>query len=85
MANFHYKGRDTGGDLVTGDIDASSVDEAASSLIDRAITPIEIGKSRSSPRIPKRPMTVAPRRKSQLRLRKPSIRLWLAVVLRLVN
>lgn len=42
MANFHYKGRDTGGDLVTGDIDAGSADEVASELIERAITPIEI-------------------------------------------
>jgi MSHA biogenesis protein MshG len=42
MANFHYKGRDTGGGLVTGDIDAGSADEVASELIDRAITPIEI-------------------------------------------
>ena len=42
MANYHYKGRDTGGGLVTGDIDASSADQAASELIERAITPIEI-------------------------------------------
>lgn len=42
MANYQYKGRDTSGGLVTGDIDASSADEVASQLVDRAITPIEI-------------------------------------------
>lgn len=42
MANFHYKGRDSGGDLVSGDIDANSADEVATDLINRAITPIEI-------------------------------------------
>lgn len=42
MAIFQYKGRDTAGGLVTGNIDAATADDAASELIDRAITPIEI-------------------------------------------
>lgn len=42
MANYFYKGRDTAGSLVSGDIDAGSADEVASELINRAITPIEI-------------------------------------------
>ena len=42
MAVFQYKGRDTTGGLVTGSIDATSAEDAASELVDRAITPIEI-------------------------------------------
>lgn len=42
MAVFQYKGRDTTGGLVTGNIDATSAEDAASELVDRAITPIEI-------------------------------------------
>lgn len=49
MANYHYKGRDNQGSLVTGDIDASSADEVASELITRAITPIEIQQVKLTP------------------------------------
>ena len=48
MAMFQYKGRDTTGGLVTGNIDAISAEEAASELVDRAITPIEIRQVKMS-------------------------------------
>ncbi|MCP5357088.1 MAG: type II secretion system F family protein [Pseudomonadales bacterium] len=48
MAMFQYKGRDTTGGLVTGNIDATSAEEAASELVDRAITPIEIRQVKMS-------------------------------------
>ena len=42
MAVFQFKGRDVSGGLVTGSVDASTADEVASELVERAITPIEI-------------------------------------------
>ncbi len=53
MAVFQYKGRDVSGGLVTGNIDAGSADEAATELVDRAITPIEIRKSKAAPKTAK--------------------------------
>ena len=50
MANFRFKGRGSGGDLVTGDIDASSADEVATELVNRAITPIEIREAKVAPK-----------------------------------
>ncbi len=48
MAVFQYKGRDVSGGLVTGNIDAGSADEAATELVDRAITPIEIRRTNAA-------------------------------------
>ncbi|PUA27057.1 MAG: MSHA biogenesis protein MshG [Cellvibrio sp. 79] len=42
MAIFEFKGRNTEGRLITGQLDASSPDAAASQLLGRGITPIEL-------------------------------------------
>jgi MSHA biogenesis protein MshG len=42
MPNFSYKGRNRGGDLVTGQLQAASANEAAADLFGRDITPIDI-------------------------------------------
>ncbi|MES3007217.1 MAG: type II secretion system F family protein [Pseudomonadota bacterium] len=46
MAIYQYKGRDRTGSLVTGNIDATSADAAASELFGRSVTPIEIREIR---------------------------------------
>ena len=48
MAIYQYKGRDRTGSLVTGNIDATSADAAASELFGRSVTPIEIREVRIS-------------------------------------
>lgn len=42
MAIFEFKGRNTEGRLITGQLDASSPDAAASQLLGRGITPVEL-------------------------------------------
>lgn len=42
MASYEYKGRDKGGDLVTGTLDAANVDAVARQLQAQLILPIEI-------------------------------------------
>lgn len=42
MAIFEFKGRNNEGRLITGQLDASSADAAASQLLGRGITPIEL-------------------------------------------
>lgn len=42
MAIFEFKGRNTEGRLITGQLDASSLDAAASQLLGRGITPVEV-------------------------------------------
>jgi MSHA biogenesis protein MshG len=42
MPNFSYKGRDTGGSLVSGQLQAASINDAAAELFGREITPIDI-------------------------------------------
>lgn len=42
MPNFSYKGRDRGGSLVSGQLQAASANEAAAELSGRNITPIDI-------------------------------------------
>ncbi len=45
MAIFHYKGRNAQGESVTGELEASSSNDAASHLINIGITPIDITAS----------------------------------------
>jgi MSHA biogenesis protein MshG len=42
MPNFSYKGRNQGGDLVNGQLQAATINEAAADLFGRDITPIDI-------------------------------------------
>jgi len=42
MPNFEYSGRDRGGALVSGSLDAISADDAASQLFENKVTPINI-------------------------------------------
>jgi len=42
MPQFHYKARNGRGDLVTGQVEAGSVDAVASQLFNSGITPVEI-------------------------------------------
>jgi MSHA biogenesis protein MshG len=42
MPNFSYKGRDRGGALVSGQLQAASINDAATELSGRSITPIDI-------------------------------------------
>lgn len=42
MAIFEFRGRNTEGRLITGQLDASSPDAAASQLLGRGITPVEV-------------------------------------------
>ena len=48
MPHFSFKGRDTGGSLVTGKLQAASINEAATVLFGREITPIDIREQRKS-------------------------------------
>lgn len=48
MPHFSFKGRDTGGSLVTGQLQAASINEAATALFGREITPIDIREQRKS-------------------------------------
>lgn len=48
MALFQYTGRDSGGGLVSGSLDAASAAEVATALVDRAITPIDIALQKSA-------------------------------------
>ena len=42
MANFHYSGRDSSGELISGTMDASTADEVVASLLGDRVTPIDI-------------------------------------------
>lgn len=42
MANFRYKGRSERGDLVTGELEADSIDGVATQLFNTGVTPVEI-------------------------------------------
>lgn len=44
MASFKYRGRDLGGSLVEGRLDAASVDAVASQLVRSGITPVDIAE-----------------------------------------
>lgn len=46
MPRFEYRGRDARGDAISGQLDAPSVDGAASQLLNSGVTPIEITESR---------------------------------------
>jgi MSHA biogenesis protein MshG len=59
MPNFIYKGRNQSGSLVTGKLQAASLNAAASDLFGNNITPIEISETRSAPRAVKSPAAVA--------------------------
>lgn len=48
MPLFSYKGRNAGGALVNGQIDASSIDAVASQLFSTGITPIDITERKTS-------------------------------------
>ncbi len=52
MPNFSYKGRNQGGSLVTGQLQAASANEAAAELSGRQITPIDIRELAGSVRRP---------------------------------
>lgn len=49
MPNFFYKGRNESGALVTGNVQAGNLNEAASDLFGSNITPIEITETRAQP------------------------------------
>jgi MSHA biogenesis protein MshG len=49
MPNFNYRGRDQGGALVTGQLQAASASAAATELFGSNITPIEITETRAKP------------------------------------
>lgn len=44
MPGFTYRGRDAGGELVTGQIDAVTSDAAADQLVGQGVTPLEISE-----------------------------------------
>lgn len=48
MAHFQYRGRDLSGALVTGNIDAGSMDEAAAQLSIDSVTPIDIRETQKA-------------------------------------
>lgn len=50
MPNYIYKGRNEGGALVTGQLQAANLDAAATDLFGNNITPIEISETRAAPR-----------------------------------
>jgi MSHA biogenesis protein MshG len=54
VPNFNYKGRNEGGALVSGQLQAASVNEAAANLFGSNITPIEITEARA-PKVKKSP------------------------------
>jgi MSHA biogenesis protein MshG len=43
MSNFNYRGRSARGDLITGRLEAESVDAVAARLLNLGITPVKIG------------------------------------------
>ena len=45
MASFRYKGRDGGGGMVEGRLEAASADAVASQLLSSGITPIDIAEA----------------------------------------
>lgn len=59
MPNFIYKGRNEGGSLVTGQLQAANVNAAAADLFGSNITPIEITESRATQKAPKNPVGAA--------------------------
>jgi MSHA biogenesis protein MshG len=56
MPNFIYKGRNEGGSLVTGKLQAANVNAAAADLFGLNITPIEITETRGVAKAPKNPV-----------------------------
>ncbi len=56
MPNFAYKGRNQGGSLVTGQLQAASLNAAAADLFGNNITPIEITETRAPKKLPKNPV-----------------------------
>lgn len=48
MPNFTYKGRNTRGGLVSGTVEAVSIDAVAAQLLNTGVTPIDINESGSS-------------------------------------
>jgi MSHA biogenesis protein MshG len=44
MASYSYRGRDVGGSLIEGRLDAASVDAVASQLLQSGITPVDIAE-----------------------------------------
>jgi MSHA biogenesis protein MshG len=59
MPNFTYKGRNQGGSLVTGHVQAASLNAAAADLFGNNITPIEITETRAPKKQPKNPISAA--------------------------
>lgn len=60
MPNFIYKGRNEGGALVSGQLQAANLNAAAADLFGNNITPIEITESRAAPaKRPKNPIGAA--------------------------
>ncbi len=59
MPNFIYKGRNQGGSLVTGQLQAASLNAAAADLFGNNITPIEITETRAQKKLPKNPVGAA--------------------------
>jgi MSHA biogenesis protein MshG len=59
MPNFVYKGRNQGGSLVTGQLQAASLNAAAADLFGNNITPIEITETRAAPKVAKNPSAAA--------------------------
>jgi MSHA biogenesis protein MshG len=57
MPHYAYKGRNHSGTLVTGNIQAASLDEAVAELTGSRITPIDINERRESKALPRRPQT----------------------------
>jgi MSHA biogenesis protein MshG len=53
VPNFNYKGRNQGGSLVTGQLQAASLNAAASDLFGNNITPIEITEAKAALKVPK--------------------------------
>jgi MSHA biogenesis protein MshG len=59
VPNFLYKGRNEGGALVTGQLQAANVNAAAADLFGSNITPIEITETRAARKAPKSSLGVA--------------------------
>lgn len=59
MPNFIYKGRNQGGSLVTGQLQAASLNAAAADLFGNNITPIEITETRAAAKKVKNPVGAA--------------------------
>ena len=69
MPHFEYNGRDSAGALVSGSLDAGSVDEVATRLFGDNITPIDINETgQSESGQPRRAKSAVKRSKSQERL-----------------